>query len=87
MTNTQTHRLWVAHGPAGAVGTIQQDGDVYVVRMLGRDEPAGSYPEHGGREERAVLPAQAGLCLARVPGALTSAHSAPPPPAASAFAA
>ena len=44
MTNTQTHRLWVAHGPAGAVGTIQQDGETYVVRMLGRDEPAGSYP-------------------------------------------
>ncbi|HWI30370.1 MAG TPA: methyltransferase [Microbacterium sp.] len=44
MTNTQTHRLWVAHGPAGAVGTIQQEGDDYTVRMIGRDAPAGTYP-------------------------------------------
>ena len=44
MTNTQTHRLWVAHNDTGAVGTIQQDGGEYTVRMLGRDEPAGTYP-------------------------------------------
>jgi len=45
MTNAQTHRLWVAHNDTGTgVGTIQQDGDVYTVRMLGRDEPAGTYP-------------------------------------------
>ena len=43
MTNTQTHRLWVAHDrrrggndPAGRRGIR--------VRMLGRDEPAGTYP-------------------------------------------
>lgn len=44
MTDTQTHRLWVAYGTSGAVGTITQDGDVYSVRMLGADDPAGSYP-------------------------------------------
>lgn len=44
MTQTTTHRLWVAYGATGAVGTIQQDGEAYTVRMTGRDEPAGSYP-------------------------------------------
>lgn len=47
MTDTQTpqtHRLWVAYGASGAVGTITQDGETYNVRMLSTDDAAGSYP-------------------------------------------
>jgi hypothetical protein len=44
MTDTQTRRLWVAYGPAGAVGTIRKSDDAYVVVMAGKDEPTGSYP-------------------------------------------
>jgi hypothetical protein len=44
MTEAKTRRLWVAYGPAGAVGKIQKDDDSYVVQMAGADDPLGSYP-------------------------------------------
>jgi hypothetical protein len=44
MTETTTRRLWVAYGPAGAVGKIQKDADAYTVQMAGADAPLGSYP-------------------------------------------
>lgn len=46
MTDTSTRRrLWVAYGPAGAVGKIQKDGsDAYTVHMAGAPEPLGTYP-------------------------------------------
>jgi hypothetical protein len=44
MTEAKTRRLWVAYGPAGAVGKIQKDDDAYVVQMAGADDPLGSYP-------------------------------------------
>ena len=45
MSETQTRRLWVAYGPAGAVGTIEKaaDGD-YTVRMVGAEHALGAYP-------------------------------------------
>jgi hypothetical protein len=44
MTEAKTRRLWVAYGPAGAVGKIQKDDESYVVQMAGANEPLGSYP-------------------------------------------
>lgn len=44
MTETTTRRLWVAYGPAGAVGTIEKASDDYRVRMAGATEPVGAYP-------------------------------------------
>jgi hypothetical protein len=44
MTQTSTRRLWVAYGPAGAVGKIQKDDDGYTVQMAGADDPVGTYP-------------------------------------------
>ncbi len=44
MTETTTRRLWVAYGPAGAVGTIHKDGETYTVQMAGTEAPLGSYP-------------------------------------------
>ena len=44
MTEAKTRRLWVAYGPAGAVGKIQKDDEFYVVQMAGKDTPLGSYP-------------------------------------------
>ena len=43
MTETTTRRLWVAHGPTGAVGTIRQDADTYTVTILDQDAPVGTY--------------------------------------------
>ncbi|KAA9148754.1 methyltransferase [Microbacterium lushaniae] len=44
MSQTSTRRLWVAYGPAGAVGKIQKDGDGYTVQMAGADAALGTYP-------------------------------------------
>ena len=44
MSETQTRRLWVAYGPAGAVGTIEKSGDDYAVKMVGADAAVGTYP-------------------------------------------
>lgn len=45
MGDTQTRRLWVAYGPAGAVGTIEKSSDdAYAVKMAGADAPLGTYP-------------------------------------------
>jgi hypothetical protein len=45
MGETQTRRLWVAYGPAGAVGTIEKGSEnSYAVRMAGADAPLGTYP-------------------------------------------
>ncbi|MER7796062.1 methyltransferase [Microbacterium sp. NPDC096154] len=45
MTLTHTRRLYVAYGPAGAVGTIREveDGE-FAVTMAGADAPVGTYP-------------------------------------------
>ncbi len=43
MSDTQTRRLWVAYGPAGAVGAIRKDDDGYTVTMAAADEPVGTY--------------------------------------------
>lgn len=44
MSETTTRRLWVAYGPAGAVGMIEKAGDEYSVRMAGADSTVGAYP-------------------------------------------
>lgn len=44
MSETTTRRLWVAYGPAGAVGSIQKHESGYRVQMAGADEPLGTYP-------------------------------------------
>ncbi len=44
MTETSMRRLWVAYGPAGAVGKIQKGGDGFTVQMAGADTPLGTYP-------------------------------------------
>jgi len=44
MSETTTRRLWVAYGPAGAVGSIRTDDDGYTVQMAGADDPLGTYP-------------------------------------------
>lgn len=44
MTDTQTRRIWVAHGPSGAVGIIRKEDGEYTVVMAGKDEKVGSYP-------------------------------------------
>ena len=44
MSDTSTRRLWVAYGPAGAVGRIHKDDAGYEVQMAGSDEPLGTYP-------------------------------------------
>ena len=41
---TLTERRWVAFGPAGAVGSIQQTEDGYTVRLVGEDQLRGVYP-------------------------------------------
>lgn len=44
MTTTQTRRLYVAYGPAGAVGVIREvEQSVYAVTMAGADAPIGRY--------------------------------------------
>lgn len=43
MAETQTRRLWVAYGQAGAVGSIRKDGGRYTVTMAGADGPVGAY--------------------------------------------
>lgn len=45
MTITRTSRLWVAHGPVGAVGSIREVDGQYEVRMVGADRAVGSYPQ------------------------------------------
>lgn len=45
-TTTTTHagRLYVAYGPAGAVGTVREvDRGVFAVTMAGADSPLGQY--------------------------------------------
>ena len=44
MSDTMTKRLWVAYGPNGVVGKIQQDAEGYSVHMTGKDERLGVYP-------------------------------------------
>jgi hypothetical protein len=44
MSDTTTRRLWVAYGPAGAVGNIRSGEDGYTVQMAGADTPLGTYP-------------------------------------------
>ncbi|MEU1970592.1 methyltransferase [Microbacterium sp. NPDC019599] len=45
MSETQTRRLWVAYGPAGAVGSIEKSAeDAFTVKMVGADAPVGTYP-------------------------------------------
>ncbi len=45
MTLTHTRRLYVAYGPAGAVGTVREVRDgVFAVTMAGADAPIGEYP-------------------------------------------
>jgi hypothetical protein len=43
MTETRTRRLWVAYGPAGAVGSIRTEDGAYIVTMARADAPVGSY--------------------------------------------
>lgn len=44
MTETRTRRLWVAYGPAGAVGRIQQSAEGFEVHMARADAAVGTYP-------------------------------------------
>lgn len=45
MSLTHTRRLYVAYGPAGAVGTVREVEDgVYAVTLAGADAPVGQYP-------------------------------------------
>lgn len=45
MGETQTRRLWVAYGPAGAVGTIEKSEESeYTVKMAGAGCALGRYP-------------------------------------------
>lgn len=45
MTLTHTRRLFVAYGPAGAVGIVREvDDGVYAVIMAGAETPVGEYP-------------------------------------------
>lgn len=45
MSEMQTRRLWVAYGPAGAVGTIEKSAESgYAVKMVGADAELGVYP-------------------------------------------
>ena len=37
-------KRWVAFGPTGAVGSIQQEDDGFSVRMIGDVEQRGVYP-------------------------------------------
>lgn len=41
---TLNRKIWVAFGPAGAVGSVQSDGDGFTVRMLADDRPRGTFP-------------------------------------------
>lgn len=43
MTQTETRRLWVAYGHAGAVGVIRKDDGAYTVTMAGAGAPVGAY--------------------------------------------
>jgi len=44
MSLTHTRRLYVAYGPAGAVGTVKEvDDGVYAVTLAGADAPLGTY--------------------------------------------
>jgi hypothetical protein len=45
MSETETRRLWVAYGPAGAVGTIEKSAEsVFAVKLAGAEAPVGTYP-------------------------------------------
>lgn len=45
MGETQTHRIWVAYGPVGVVGTVEKSSESeYIVKMARADEPVGTYP-------------------------------------------
>ncbi len=44
MTETTTRRLWIAYGPAGAVGAIEKTTEGYQVKRAGADAPVGVYP-------------------------------------------
>ncbi len=44
MSDTVTNRLWVAYGPNGVVGKIQQDAEGFSVHMAGKPERLGVYP-------------------------------------------
>jgi len=44
MNDTTTSRRWVAFGPAGAIGSIHETGEGFVVRLLDADADRGSYP-------------------------------------------
>ncbi len=45
MTETISRRLWVAYGPAGALGTIEKSAeDAYSVKMAGAADSLGTYP-------------------------------------------
>lgn len=43
MSDTETRRLWVAYGQAGALGSILHDDAGYTVTMAGADEAVGTY--------------------------------------------
>jgi len=42
-TSREIHQTWAAHGPAGAVGSVQRSGDDFYVSMPGEDAPRGPY--------------------------------------------
>ena len=61
MSTTETHhRLWVAYGQSGVVGSIRKDDDGYTVTMAGADSSAGTLSLDGDRQERAALADDAG---------------------------
>ena len=42
-TPTETQQTWAAHGPAGAVGSIQRRGDDFYVSLRKEDARRGPY--------------------------------------------
>ncbi|NHI16934.1 methyltransferase [Microbacterium excoecariae] len=44
MGDEHGHRIFVAYGKAGAVGSIRAEGADFLVTMAGSDEPLGTYP-------------------------------------------
>jgi hypothetical protein len=42
-TPLEIHQTWAAHGPAGAVGSIQRSGDNFSVSLPGEDALRGPY--------------------------------------------
>jgi len=64
-------KRWVAFGPIGAVGSIQQEDDGFAVRMVGEDEPRGIYPTTGRGEGRRAPIHAARVGAARIPRTLS----------------